>query len=156
MFAAVSVALLVARGESEAPILPATSDSLIEHGEDFSELSSPVEPFPRVRTAVLGAGVLAALIVCIPVGFEFLPIFLLFGGATVFFTFAFILQHTGRNRVRFTADSVEFLRGKFSRRSIAVARVEELLENHFELVLMSDETYLVLDNARDEAEATVE
>jgi hypothetical protein len=128
----------------EAPKLAAESVARIEHGENHSEFSVPVQPMPRTVIGVVGVLVLAGLIALYR--FTEFPLIglLVFGGAVLFFAIGFILQYSGRNCVRFTADEVAFHRGKFSRRAIAIAGIEEILSNNEELALMSDRDYLVM------------
>jgi hypothetical protein len=137
----------------EAPRVPPGSILVIEHGEDFSELSSPVEPFPRTIAGMVGAAVFSGFVALYQwTEFPFL-LLLVFGGATLFFSIGLILQHSGRNRIRFTADFATFHRGRLSRQKIALARVEELLSNDQELVLMSDDSYLKIDKPRGDTDA---
>lgn len=137
----------------EAPKLPAESVAQIEHTEAWSEFSVPVQPMPRTVIGVVGAVILAGLIALYRyTEFPLLGL-MVFGGAVLFFAIGFILQHSGRNRVRFTAGEVAFHRGKFSRRAIAIAGIEEMLANDEELALMSDRDYLVIDLPPDAGDA---
>jgi hypothetical protein len=137
----------------EAPKLAPDSVARIEHTETYSEFSVPVQPVPRTAIGIVGALVLAGLVALFR--FTEFPLLglLVFGGAVSFFAVGFILQHSGRNRVRFTADEVAFYRGQFSRRAIAIAGIEEILANDEELALMSDRDYLVLDLPPDPGDA---
>jgi hypothetical protein len=137
----------------EAPRLATDSVARIEHTDTYSEFSVPVQPMPRTAIGIGGAVILAGLIALYR--FTEFPLLglLVFGGAVLFFAIGFILQHSGRNRVRFTADEVAFHRGKFSRRAIAIAGIEEILANNEELALMSDRDYLVMDQPSDPNDA---
>jgi hypothetical protein len=139
----------------EAPLLPADTALTITHGEGFSELSWPVEPFPRATTAVGMVVVLSGLFALHHFADASLFMLLIFVPAVVFLGGGIIAQHSGRNRIRFTAGRISFHRGKLWRRHAALPAVEELLSCHEAYVLMSDGGYLTVDKPRGEEDCRV-
>ena len=130
----------------EAPRLEGSARIIVQHEGDASLLSIPARPAPRLAAGIALLALLAALYA---VGtLVDVPALVLFGlGALASFIISFmILLHSGSNRLRFTATSVEVSYGLLPiRRQIAINDIEELLDNGEEIALLGDRGYVLID-----------
>jgi hypothetical protein len=127
------------------------------YGADASEIDCPVDPMPRLAIGLGAIGILAVLFW----GHmsDVIPLFwvLLLGGAVIFFAGGLIAQHTGRNRLRFTATEVQFIRGLSPLRPrMPLAKIEEMIVGNREIAFMGDQEYLVIERPRDPADKRVQ
>jgi hypothetical protein len=140
----------------EAPRVEGSAQMIVQHEDDASLLSMPVRPAPRLAAGIGLAVVLAAL--CAVGFFVDVPGLFLFAlGAMATFVLGFmILLHSGRNRLRFTATSVEVRYGLWPvRRSLAIDDIEELLDNGADIALLGDRGYVVVEQPGDAADREI-
>jgi hypothetical protein len=138
----------------EAPLLPAGTGLAVEHRNEASDLTMPVEPVPRLIIASVATLIVAALVFFSfrvdAAAFLFMWIV---AGAISCFAFGFIARHSGRSRLRFTPGAVEFRIGRFPLvQRIALAEVEELIVSSDAFVLMGDRGYIRIDRPKEPAD----
>jgi hypothetical protein len=134
----------------EAPRVESSAQMIVKHEEDASLLSMPVQPAPRLAAGIGLAALLAALC-AVGVFVDGAGLFLFGCGVMASFVLGtMILQHSGRNRIRFTATSVEVRYGLLPiRQHMAIDDIEELLDNGEDIALLGDRGYVLVEKPPD-------
>lgn len=140
----------------EAPRVESSAQMIVKHEEDASLLSMPVQPAPRLAAGIGLAALLAALCT-VGVFVEGAGLFLFCAGAMASFVLGtMILQHSGRNRIRFTATSVDVRYGLLPiRQRMAIDDIEEMLDNGEDIALLGDRGYVLVEQPPDPADREV-